>query len=80
MRDLVEFRVGTTCEETVQLRDGQYQLLFRSETRAYLDQQEEVRILTLGGCSLGLFDVVSLEIDTLSIKTDKTMLAGRVGR
>ena len=34
-------------------------------TRAYLDQQEKVGILALGGCSLRLLDVVSLEINTL---------------
>jgi hypothetical protein len=33
--------------------------------RAYLDEQEEVRILTLGRRSLGLLYVVSLEVDTL---------------
>lgn len=31
----------------------------------YLDQQEEVGVLTLGGRALGLLDVVSLEINTL---------------
>lgn len=41
----------------------------RVVTRAYLDQQEEVGILTLGGCSLGLLDVMSLEIDTLRRRT-----------
>lgn len=37
--------------------------------RANLDEQEEVWILTLGGCSVALLDVVLLNIDTLGHDT-----------
>lgn len=54
--------------------------LSRVVTRAYLDQQEEVGVLTLRGRSLGLLNVVSFEIDTLKKKRDETAPGRRLGQ
>lgn len=47
--------------------------LLSAWTGTCLDKQEKVGILTLGGCSLSLLDVVSLEIDTLRVQRSQTM-------
>jgi len=47
--DLVEIRVSTTCQESVEF-----------------DEEEEVGILALRGCSVPLLDVVAGNVDTLS--------------
>ena len=41
----------------------------REARRTYLDQQEQVGILALGGGTVALLDVVLFDVDTLDVRT-----------
>ena len=66
-KDLVERRICTPRQEAVQLSHmDELRIERRMRCNAYLDEQEQVGILALGGSSDALLDVVLDDVDTLT--------------
>ena len=62
--NLVEARIGTTGEETVELVIIKKMTLIKARF-AYLYKKKQVRVLALWCCAVTLLDVVGCNIDTL---------------
>ena len=66
-KDLVERRICTPRQEAVQLSYTDELRIDRAKRfDRYLDEQEQVGILALGGSSDALLDVVLDDVDTLT--------------
>ena len=70
-KHLVESGVRAPGEETVELEFAKASVpIARGQIDViYLDQQEQVRVLALGGGTVALLDVVLFDIDTLEAHT-----------
>ena len=73
--DLVELRIRPAGQEAEELEQGINLLLKSIRKRLYLDEEEEIGILALGGGALTLLNVVVFDVDTLAI-VNKSCLWG----
>ena len=77
-RDLVERRICTPRQEAVQLSHmDEFRIECWKRCNAYLDEQEQVGILALGGGTGTLLDVVSCDVDTLAHRRHRQQASPR---